>query len=263
LVQGLDGPGLAQLAGLNTRDMAAIMGLRSEGERLKLQKYRDVVNEMYQTDIGGKVRAETENLKPTINFKIGDQTIPVTRAEYLKLNQQRISAMSALEKEYRFYVSQTRNKGETPMSLEEYKIQNNTWVEQYQFYAAQQLKAKKNIKPFEQWVKEQRRAGALSIGQAASKAGAVAGASAKARTEEKYLGPDLRKDSVKLLQTSNRLFLTPDDEKEALIASEMEKLLGQTFGPENVSPLLDIPGKGRGWKIRKSDGTTVWKGISK
>lgn len=223
--------------------MATIMGLRSEREKLAQQKHQDLVNEMYQQAITKNLQEKTKLLPQELQLKMGQLS-----------NQTR----GALQKDLEFLHS----IGYGPEQLQKYINSKMGDLGKYDEYVKGEEAAGREPKSYEKWDIARRRAGAMTIGHAAEKAGAIAEATAEARAEVKYLtGPDLRKDAVKVLTESNQLFMA--DDKEALIAAEMGKLLGQTFGPENVSPLLDVPGKGRGWKVRKKDGTTVWKGVSK
>ena len=242
--------------------MASIMGQRMQRAGLEQQTHRDLVNEMYMGSQMERMQVETERMRPKIPATIGGKTIMLNQNDYLSLMQRRNSATTSLMKDYGLHLAQAKAAGEEGMSWDEYQMQNNTWVEQYSFYAMQEEKAGRKPKDFSPWVKEQRRAGAPSIGYAAEKTGATTAARLEATAESEALGPELYNQAVKNLGFQYELEDDPKTRDE-MLAGEMEKLLGQTFGPKNVSPLLEIPGKGRGFKIRKSDGKTVWKGISK
>lgn len=240
---GLDGPGLARLAGLSTRDMAAVMGLRMDREKFKQQKQRDVVNEMYQTAIMNKIKEETRLMEPKAQTALA-------RAE--------AAAKSGMQKEYEFYAAQVRAQGGEPMGLEDFMASKNTWIQQYKYYAMQQIRMGQPVKDFDQWSKETRRASALTIQQQGEKAGVTAGARAEATQEVKYLGPDLRKDAIANLKAGDQLFLADTDvEKENLIAGEMEKILKATF--PSVERWTNAEGV-KGWRITKNDGSIVFKG---
>ena len=230
--------------------MASIMGQRMQRAGLEQQTHRDLVNEMYNKVLMGKAEAETKRLEPTIPFKIGDESTMVSRPEYIQLKKMEDSAKGTLQKEYEFYAGQTNN----PMGIEDYMQSKNTWIQQYKYYAFQQMRMNNEIKTFDVWQKDQRRAGAMSIDYQAEKAGAVAGATAGARAEVKYLGPDLRNDAIKNIPD---LFMyDTEEEKETAIAGEMEKLLKATF--PGVERWTNDKGA-KGWMITKSDGTQVFK----
>ena len=240
--------------------MASIMGQRAQRQGMEQQKHRDLVNEMYMESQMEKMQAETERMRPTIPYK----GTMVNQADYLKLKTLENSSTTALMKEYDLHRKQAKAVGEEPMSWDEYQLQNNTWTEQYNFYALQEDRAGRKAKEFSPWMKEQRKSSAtrISTGEVVDRAGKTTAARLKATAESEALGADLYNQAVKNLGFSYELEEDPEL-RDKMLAGEMEKLLGQTFGPKNVSPLLEIPGKGRGFKIRKSDGKTVWKGISK
>lgn len=249
----LDGPGLAQLAGLSTRDIASAMGLRGERERLRMQSYRDMVNEMYQKAIVDRMREETRLMEPRLQMQ-------ERRAEE--------AAKGALQKNYEFYKAQVKRQGGIPKGVEAFMRMNDPWVRRYKEYVRQEtLKTKPGemvvLEDFDTWYARHQREGRPTIPQEAERAGAITEARERAKTEEDVLGPGLRNMAEEALQEADALFLAPEGEREGLITGRMEQILIDTFGPSNVSPLLDIPGKGRGWKVRRRDGSVVWKGISK
>jgi len=257
LVPGLDGPGLAQLVGLTTKDMASIMGLREARQRSEQQAHRDEMNEIYQQQQIEESRARTGRLTPNVPLKLPTgETINVTTTDYLKIKQLQVSAMGTLEKD----MNAMRASGNyTEEQIEDYRLSKMGDIGEYTKAVAGGY-----TKSFAEYQKEvgQARATKLSIGEKEEIAGKTTTARLKATAESEALGPELYNQAIKNLGFSYELEDDPKV-KEEMLAKEMERLLGQTFGPKNVSPLLEIPGKGRGFKIRKSDGSTVWKGISK
>jgi len=219
---------------------------------MEQQKHRDLVNEMYNKTLMGKVEAETERMRPKIPYK---GTL-VNESDYLKISQLEISMMGTLEKE----MEGMRGSGRyTESDVEDYRLSKMGDIGEYT-----KAKAGGYTKDFPTYQKEigQSRATRISTGEVVDRAGKTTAARLKATAESEALGADLYNQAVKNLGFSYELEEDPEL-RDKMLAGEMEKLLGQTFGPKNVSPLLEIPGKGRGFKIRKSDGKTVWKGISK
>lgn len=230
--------------------MASIMGFRGEQAKLTQQKHRDLNNELYQAEWMKKTRAETQRLMPKIPYK---GTL-VNESDYLKLAQLEVSMMGTLEKD----LEGMRGKY-TASEIEDYRLSKMGDIGEYTKAVAGGYE-----KDFPTYQKEigQSRATRISTGEVVDRAGKTTTARLKATAESEALGPELYNQAIENLGFSYELEENPEI-KEKMLAGEMEKLLGQTFGPDNVSPLLEIPGKGRGFKIRKSDGKTVWKGISK
>jgi len=226
------------------------MGLREARQRTEQQGRRDEVNEMYQAQQIEESRARTRKMMPKIPYK---GTL-VTEADYLKLRQLEVSEMGTLEKDL-----EGMRGNYTESEIEDYRLSKMGDIGEYTKAVAGGYEGS-----FADYQNEigQSRATRLSIGEKVETAGRTTVARAKATAEVKALGPDLYNQAVENLGFDYDLEDDPEI-KDKMLAGEMEKLLGQTFGPANVSPLLEIPGKGRGWKIRKSDGKTVWKGLSK
>jgi len=232
-------------------------------EEFGQKKHQDVVNEMYQRAIAEKIGAETERLKPTMPIKIGGQTMMVSQPDYLKLKQLEVSAMGSLEKEYEYYKATTS----TPMSLDDYMLQKNTWVQQYKYYAWQRIAQGLPVEEFDPWVKGQRRASAMSIDYAAEKAGATAGAGAQARSDVDVLGEkgysDARKQATTELGKSiDYRTADPEEQKKMInerISSSYESMLKAQFGSENV--VAGQKNGNPGWAIKMKDGSVTWRSM--
>ena len=244
--------------------MASIMGQRMQRAGLEQQTHRDLVNEMYQKQIGAKVEAETERMRPTIPYK----GTMVNQADYLKLKTLENSSTTALMKEYDLHRTQAKAAGEEPMGWDEYQMQNNTWVEQYSFYALQEEKAGRKVKSFDKWRNDTAQSGAmrLTTPQVIERRVGVE----RALTGEQILSSDGMKMVQKRVDdyfksTEGRLkALDYKNDPEGLAKFVEVKKYGfwlemveGEFGPENVH--TGKKNGRRGAQIRMKDGKVTWR----
>lgn len=250
MVPGLDGPDLAQLAGLTSRDIATAMGLRMGREELAQRKHQDLVNEMYQKAIVDKITEETKRLRPSVPHRFADGSIGLVNvSDKLKLETLRISAMGSLEKD----IAALEASGKyTPEQVEDYRLSKMGDIGEYEKAVSQGYD--KDFATFQKEIGSSR-ATRISIGEKVETARRTAEEVGNVKSEQKALGPELRKDAIKNIEGQIDFMLAEGDaEKEPLIAAEMEKILIATFGSDKVVRWKLDDGT-LGWKVTRRDGT--------
>ena len=264
------------------------MGMRLDRDKFGQQKYRDLVDRMYKMGLLDEIKtrtglaeprffldliqearqAETAGVQNQYYKNLGDRVAEETRLmePNLNLSQAKIGAslMGSLEKDTRF-LSNLGLDGETIMDS---ILSKQGTIGEYAKYVDQEESAGREPLGLLDYIMQKRKSGAtrISIGEKIETAAGIRGAT----TDVDVLGKKGYEDAVAIAERSLKSSIdyqvaTPgSDERKKLredaIASAYESVLRAQFGNENVSPLINVPGKGEGWKVRKSDGTTVWKG---
>lgn len=243
-MEGLDGPGLASLAGLKPGDIATAMGLRAEREKLSQQRYRDLINEEYMNAIMGKMAEETRLMEPKLQ---------------LQYHKMLLSARGALQKDADYL----RMQGWSEDKVNDYMLSKMGDIGEYEKYVKQQLQQGKEPIGFDEYLKQigKSRATRISIGEKVETA---------KQTREALSAVDLlgekgwtaaRKSALSQMEDNIDLMLAPPEQAKAIVDAqarkEYETLLKAEFGSENVvaGQRKGVPG----WAIRQKDGTIIWR----
>ena len=262
MVSGLDGPGLAQLAGLTTKDMASIMGQRAQRQGMEQQKHRDLVNEMYMESQMEKMQAETERMRRNTPHKFPDgSTRLVSMPDKLKLEQLRISEMANLEKDMKYMRGSDRY---TEEQIEDYRLSKMGDIGEYEKAVSQGYG-----KNFDEFQKElgASRSIKLSIGEKAEIAGKTTTARKRAEMKEYLLGPkvldDARTQAMKEIKDSpsvDWIDASPGEVEKAL-EDKMYKIITKKL--EAFSEFKKVePGRNNGklgWIITDKDDEEIWR----
>jgi len=224
------------------------MGYGLEQDKFVQQKHRDLVNEMYQQQIGAKLEAETKLLPKQMQ---------------LKLAQLSNQARGALQKDLEFLV----RIGYDSKQLQKYINSKMGDLGKFDEYVKEEKAAGRTPKSYEVWDIARRRAGAMSIGQAADKAGATTGARKRAEMREYLLGPevldDARKQAMKEIADSPSVdwIDATAEETEKALEDKMYKIITKKL--EAFSEFKKVePGRkdGKlGWIVTDSDGKEHWR----
>lgn len=198
-----------------------------------------------------KTRIETERKIPRHPVTIGGETFQVGLDDLITFRKLGQQERTTDIKNYANYVAQERVAGREPKSFEEYQVmlrrEGATRIEvDYAGRAADVRKAQTEVDIL----------GAKGWGDAVKKA--------EEQVKDEYFHAWAAEDDVALRVYKGDDW-NIDKESEArkarAVRSHYWTALRAHFGTENVSPLVDVEGKGWGWYVKDRSGKKIWRGV--